>query len=158
MPGIDEKDREILRIIRENGRITLTELGKLVGLSPASVKNRVEKLKRLGAIKGYATVVDTAFLGHFVRALIELKFRHFDEGVRPYLKRVVGFDNVEFLYVKTGDYQVLIKASFRDTDELRVFLERLKAIFGRNLEFMEANLVVEELKNCWLADEDASRL
>ena len=158
MPGIDEKDREILRILRSNGRITLTELGKRVNLSPASVKARIEKLERLGAVKGYSAVIDPAFLGNFVRALVFLRFERFDEGLRPLVRDIAKLDNVEFLYVKTGDAQVLLKATFKDTEELRGFLGELKRKFGRNLKFIEANLVVEELKNCWLADEDASRL
>ncbi|NJE55577.1 Lrp/AsnC family transcriptional regulator [Thermococcus sp. 21S9] len=157
MPGIDEKDREILRILRSNGRITLTELGKRVNLSPASVKSRLEKLERLGAVKGYSAVIDPAFLGNFVRALVFLHFERFDEGLGPMIGDIAKLDNVEFLYIKTGDSQVLIKATFRDTAELEEFLKSLKRKFGRNLKFIEANLVVEELKNCWLADEDASR-
>jgi Lrp/AsnC family leucine-responsive transcriptional regulator len=157
MPGIDEKDREILRILRKNGRITLTELGKLVNLSPASVKSRLEKLEKLGAVKGYSAVIDPAFLEDFVRALIFLHFERFDEGLRPLVKDITKLDNVESLYLKTGNSQVLIKATFKDTEELEGFLKSLKGKFGRNLKFIEANLVVEELKNCWLADEDASR-
>ncbi|AMQ18005.1 Lrp/AsnC family transcriptional regulator [Thermococcus peptonophilus] len=150
MPGVDEKDREILRILRGEGRITLTELGKRVNLSPASVKNRLEKLERLGAIKGYSAVVDHAFLDEFVSAILELYFKEFDDSLRPYLSRLSTMENVEFLYVRTGESQVLMKVNVADTDELRRFIERLKAIFGVNLTFVEATLVLEELKNCWV--------
>ena len=158
MPGIDEKDREILRILRSNGRITLTELGKCVGLSPASVKNRIEKLERLGAIKGYSAVVEPSFMGHLITALIFIRLKEVDAYSRALLRELASLDNVEFVYIKTGDHNVLIKGEFRDMDELREFLKSLKKTFGVNALSIEANLVVEELKNCWLADEDASRL
>ncbi|WP_297551138.1 Lrp/AsnC family transcriptional regulator [Thermococcus sp.] len=158
MPGIDEKDRKILRILRKNGRVTLTELGKLVNLSPASVKSRVEKLEKLGAIKGYSAIIDPSFLENFVRALILMRLKEIDPYTRGLLKEVASLENVEFLYIKTGDYNVVIKAEFRDMEELRKFLENLKKTFGVNALTIEANLVVEELKDCWLADEDASRL
>ena len=158
MPGIDEKDRKILRILRKNGRVTLTELGKLVNLSPASVKSRVEKLEKLGAIKGYSAIIDPSFLENFVRALILMRLKEIDPYTRSLLKEVASLENVEFLYIKTGDYNVIIKAEFRDMEELRKFLENLKKTFGVNALTIEANLVVEELKDCWLADEDASRL
>ncbi|WP_297509753.1 Lrp/AsnC family transcriptional regulator [Thermococcus sp.] len=157
MPRVDDKDRELLRILRENGRITLTELGKLLNLSPASVKNRLEKLERLGAIRGYSAVVDPAFLDEFISALLSLRFEHFDEALRIELRKVASLKNVEFLYVKTGDYQVIMKATFEDMDALRRFIERLKALFGRNLKFIEVNLIEEELKDCWVAYEEASR-
>ena len=158
MPGIDEKDRKILRILRKNGRVTLTELGKLVNLSPASVKSRVEKLEKLGAIKGYSAIIDPSFLENFVRALILMRLKEIDPYTRNLLKEVASLENVEFLYIKTGDYNVVIKAEFRDMEKLRKFLENLKKTFGVNALTIEANLVVEELKDCWLADEDASRL
>lgn len=158
MPGIDERDREILRILRSNGRITLTELGKRVGLSPASVKNRIEKLERLGAIKGYSAVVEPSVMGHLITALIFIRLKEVDAYSRALLRELASLDNVEFVYIKTGDHNVLIKGEFRDMDELREFLKSLKKTFGVNALSIEANLVVEELKNCWLADEDASRL
>lgn len=158
MPGIDERDREILRILRSNGRITLTELGKRVGLSPASVKNRLEKLERLGAIKGYSAVVEPSVMGHLITALIFIRLKEVDAYSRALLRELASLDNVEFVYIKTGDHNVLLKGEFRDMDELREFLKSLKKTFGVNALSIEANLVVEELKNCWLADEDASRL
>ncbi|WP_297065963.1 Lrp/AsnC family transcriptional regulator [Thermococcus sp.] len=158
MPGIDEKDREILRILRKNGRVTLTELGKRVNLSPASVKSRVEKLEKLGAIKGYSAIIDPSFLGNFVRALIFIRLKEVDPYTRSLLREVASLENVEFLYIKTGDRNVIIKAEFEDMEELRKFLGSLKKTFGINALTIEANLVVEELKGCWLADEDASRL
>jgi Lrp/AsnC family leucine-responsive transcriptional regulator len=157
MAGIDEKDKGILRTLRKEGRITLTELGKRVNLSPASVKSRLEKLKKLGAIRGYSAVIEPAFLDEFVTALIFLTFEQFDDRLRPGLRMVANLENVEFLYIKSGESQVMLKAVFRDTDELRTFIERIKAIFGKNLKFVETNLIEEELKNCWQANEEASR-
>ena len=158
MPGIDEKDREILRILRRNGRITLTELGKRVGLSPASVKNRLEKLERLGAIRGYSALIDPAFLGNLVTALIFIRLKEIDAYAKDLLRGLTTLDNIEWVYIKTGDHNVLLKGEFGDMEELRRFLGGLKKTFGVNALSIEANLIVEELKNCWLADEDASRL
>ena len=94
MPGIDEKDKEILRILRKEGRITLTELGKRVGLSPASVKSRLEKLERLGAIKGYPALIDPAFLGNFVTALIFISLKEIDPYATYSLRELAHLDNV----------------------------------------------------------------
>jgi len=157
MPRIDEKDKELLRILRKNGRITLTELGKILNLSPASVKNRLEKLERLGAIKGYPALIDPAFLGNFVTALIFINLKEIDSYARDSLRKLAHLDNVELVYIKTGDHNVLLRGEFRDMEELRRFLEGLKKTFGVNALSIEANLILEELKNCWLADEDASR-
>lgn len=84
-------------------------------------------------------------------AILELHFKEFDDSLRPYLSRLSKMENIEFLYVRTGESQVIMKVNVADTDELRRFIERLKAIFGLNLTFVEATLVLEELKNCWVS-------
>ena len=150
MPGIDEKDREILRILREEGRITLTELGRRVNLSPASVRNRVDKLERLGAIRGYSAVVDPAFLDEYVSVFFELELAIDDHTVDPLLKRVAEMEEVESLYRRSGGRQILIKAHFHDTDEIKAFAGELRRLFGRNLEKVEITLVIDTFKECWI--------
>ncbi len=157
MPGIDERDREILKILREEGRITLTELGKRVGLSPASVKNRVTKLERLGAIKGYSAVVDPAFLDEYVQAFFELKLAIDDRSIDGILREVAKFGNVQSLYRRSGERQILIKASFHDTNELKDFAGRLKRLFGRNLERIETTLIIDTFKENWVIDGRSTR-
>ncbi len=157
MPGVDEKDREILRILRMEGRITLTELGKRVNLSPASVKNRLEKLESLGAIRGYSAVVNPAFLEEYVSVFFELKLAIDDHTVDPILKKVAGMENVEALYRRSGERQILVKAHFRDTDGVKAFAGKLKRLFGKNLERVEATLVIDTFKESWISAERKAR-
>ncbi|CAD5244602.1 Lrp/AsnC family transcriptional regulator [Thermococcus camini] len=157
MPGIDEKDREILRILRKEGRITLTELGKRVGLSPASVKNRVEKLEKLGAIRGYSAIVDPAFLDEYVQAFFELKLAIDDHTIDPILRRIARLEEVQSLYRRSGERQILVRASFHDTDEVKAFAGRLKRFFGKNLERVEVTLIIDTFKENWVSGEGKRR-
>ncbi len=151
MPGVDEKDREILRILREEGRITLTELGRRVNLSPASVRNRLDKLEKLGAIKGYSAVVDPAFLDEYVSVFFELSLSIDDHTVDPLLRKVAEMGEVEAVYRRSGGRQILVKANFHDTDEVKAFAGRLKRLFGRNLERVETTLIIDAFKECWIS-------
>lgn len=153
MPGIDEKDREILRILRKEGRITLTELGKRVGLSPASVKNRVEKLEKLGAIKGYSAIVDPAFLDEYVQAFFELRLAIDDHTIDQILMKIARMEEVQSLYRRSGERQILVRASFHSTDELKAFAGRLKRFFGKNLERVEVTLIIDTFKENWVSGE-----
>ncbi|WP_297420139.1 Lrp/AsnC family transcriptional regulator [Thermococcus sp.] len=153
MPGIDERDREMLRILREEGRITLTELGRRIGLSPASVRNRLDKLERLGAIRGYSAVVDPAFLDEYVSVFFELTLAIDDHTVDPILRKVAEMGEVESLYRRSGERQILVKAHFHDTDEVKAFAGKLKRILGRNLERVEATLIIDTFKECWIQEK-----
>jgi DNA-binding Lrp family transcriptional regulator len=61
--SLDATDREIVNILRRNGRTTLTELGRATGLGTSSVHQRVRRLEERRIITGYVALVDPAVLG-----------------------------------------------------------------------------------------------
>ena len=56
--GLDEIDRRILDLIRDNARLRYSEIGQMVGISRVSVRNRMEQMEKSGVIRGYRTVMD----------------------------------------------------------------------------------------------------
>jgi len=147
MVGIDEKDEEILRELRKNGRATLTELGRKIGLSPASIKNRIEKLENLGAIKGYSAIVDPTFLNEFVQAIIEVELLVDNETVDKMLYNISQLDNVVGVYRKTGEFQILIRANFKDVSQLKEFVRNLSAKYlGKNMKRAKVSVIIDAFK------------
>ena len=71
--ALSEIDREILRVLREEGRISWQELGPRVGLSPNAAAERVRRLEARKVITGYRAVVDPVALGHNLEALVFVK-------------------------------------------------------------------------------------
>jgi len=55
---LDAKDTQIIEVLKENARLTWSEIGEKVGLSRTAVKNRVTALEQAGIIKGYHAVID----------------------------------------------------------------------------------------------------
>ena len=70
---IDDTDRAILALLRENARRTVADIATRVNLSPAPVKRRIERLERLGVIVGYTVVTDETKLEGAVEAFTELQ-------------------------------------------------------------------------------------
>lgn len=60
---MDAIDRQILALLQEDGRITLTDLADRVRLSVSRCQRRVRELERTGVIRGYQAAVDPAALG-----------------------------------------------------------------------------------------------
>ena len=54
---IDDTNKDILRLLRDNGRMSFTEIGESLGLSRVAVKKRVKKLEETGIIRGYKAVI-----------------------------------------------------------------------------------------------------
>jgi len=63
MTKIDEKDRQILRELTRDGRVSNLELAERVSLSPSACLRRVQALEAAGVISGYRAVLDPDKLG-----------------------------------------------------------------------------------------------
>ena len=63
-------DRQLIDLLRANGRATYAELARQVGLSSPAVHERVAKLEAAGVITGYRAVIDPAAVGLDVTALV----------------------------------------------------------------------------------------
>ena len=62
MNELDRIDRNIIRILQKDGRITYAELSRRVGLSTTPCVERVKRLEKNKVIRGYTTLVDPDFL------------------------------------------------------------------------------------------------
>ena len=69
----DSLNRRILGELQLNPRLTMTELGRRVGLSSPAVTERVRRLEESGVIRGYRLDVDPAALGLPMSAFIRVK-------------------------------------------------------------------------------------
>jgi len=71
---VDETDWAILDRLQQDGRISLTELGKGVNLSASATTERVRRLEGAGVITGYGARVDLEKVGYPVMAVVRLKY------------------------------------------------------------------------------------
>ena len=69
---MDQIDRKIVALLREDARRSFGDIGERVSLSAPAVKRRVDRLRAAGAIRGFTAVVDHAALGSTTEALVEL--------------------------------------------------------------------------------------
>ncbi|ASJ15695.1 transcriptional regulator [Thermococcus chitonophagus] len=148
MPGVDEIDEIIARELRKNGRATLTELGKKVGLTPSAIKNRIEKLEKLGVIKGYSAIIDPSFFGEFITAVIEIELIEPDSHeLESLLRPILKMRNIVDVYKKTGEFQLVIRGTFRDVEALNGFIRDIRRTYLKNLaRRTRVSIVLENFK------------
>jgi len=72
---MDAVDRKILSLLVEDGRRTYDDIASRVGRSAPSVKRRIDRLRRSGALEGFTAVVDHSAMGWNTEALVELFFQ-----------------------------------------------------------------------------------
>ena len=118
----DVTNRRILAELQEDGRLSLAELGRRVGLSPPAVAERVQRLEREGAITGYHAKVDPRALGYALTTVIR---------IRPAPRQIpkvaeLARDTPEIVECHriTGEDCFFIKLHLRAVEDLEEVLDR----------------------------------
>lgn len=117
---MDAKDRQIIRALQKDGRMTNQDLAEAVNLSPSPCLRRVRNLEASGAIRGYAVDVDPAAYGLPITVFVRIRLeRHNEEDVQRFERRVRAIDEVLECHVLTGamDYQLRVVVAGLDAYE-----------------------------------------
>ncbi len=124
-PALDETDRRILDLLREDARRTFADIGAHVHLSAPAVKRRVDRLEADGIIQGYTTVVDHALLGRPLEAFAELRFsgRAPVDAIEGLIDQV---PEVEALFTVAGDPDALAWIRVRDVEDLKRVIDDIR--------------------------------
>jgi Lrp/AsnC family leucine-responsive transcriptional regulator len=128
-PVPDDRDREILAVLQADGRATYADVGARVGLSASAVHDRVRKLERSGAIRGYRAVIDPEAVGLMVTALIAatpLDPRQPDD--LP--ERLADFPEIEDCLSVAGEANYVLKVRTRTPGDLEDLIRRLREQAG----------------------------
>lgn len=130
---IDDTDKQILRLLQTQARMSITELAERVNLSATPCARRIKRLEDSGIITGYHTQTDAQKLGYPLAVFIAISMdRHTADRFELFEERIQSFDEVVSCSIVTGrteDY--LIKVRVRDMAHYEEFLlHRLNRIEG----------------------------
>ncbi len=125
---LDALDYSILGILLQDARTPYLEISRICQVSGATVHLRIQKLEKLGVVKGSKIVLDHKKLGFGVSAFIGMyldKCSTFEE-ILTHLTEIPAI--VECHYT-TGEYAIFLKVLCRDTDHLReLLIEQIQKI------------------------------
>lgn len=120
---MDDTDRQLLSLLRDNARTPVVELAKKLRMARATVQNRIGKLEGEGTIVGYTVRLKPEAEGHRIRAITSIAVEgHHGEAVRRALR---GHPNVVALHTTNGRWDLM--AELR-ADTLEAFDQLLNAI------------------------------
>lgn len=124
---MSEKDRKILEMLQENGRLSNVDLAKAVELTPSATLERVRKLEEKGFITGYTARVDPMKVGLGLAAFIFVRIDDREDEIRV-AAELARQPFVLELHHLAGDDCFLVKIRAHDTNDL---YRILKEEFGR---------------------------
>jgi Lrp/AsnC family leucine-responsive transcriptional regulator len=126
-PLLDPTDIAIVEAMQDNGRIAISELGRLIGLSQPATSERVKRLEERGIITGYTARIDPAALGLGMMAVIRLRTTH--EHIKACLKQFSEMPYVIEVLRLTGEDCFILKVLVPTPGELETIVDTI-ARFG----------------------------
>lgn len=140
---IDDIDRQIIAVLKEDGRMPFAQVARRLGVSPGMVRQRFHRLVQDGVLQ-VVPVTNPLLLGYHMMALIGV--RAAGNRLREIARQIASFEEVIYLVICTGTYDILVEAICRDNAHLLQFLtERLRAVEGvRNTETFTYLEIVKE--------------
>jgi len=144
---LDEIDRNILRLMQQNGRISNLELAEHVGLSPTPCSRRVKRLEESGLIDRHVTLLNAEALGLNLTALVGISMdRHTPDRFNLFEQAISKMPEVLECSLVTGQASdFLLKVVVRDMRHYEKFLlghlTKLKGVTGVHSSFVLRQVV-----------------
>jgi Lrp/AsnC family transcriptional regulator for asnA, asnC and gidA len=124
---LDGISKAIIEQLQQDGRRSYAAIGKAVGLSEAAVRQRVQKLRESGVVQIVA-VTDPLQLGFSRQALIGIRTQG---DVNVIAARMTELDEVEYVVLTAGSFDLLVEVVCEDDDHLLELLSsRIRDLDG----------------------------
>ena len=141
---IDDTDKDILRILRDNGRMSFTEIGNKLGMSRVAIKKRVVKLEESGIIRGYKAII---YREDSVKMLMEITT--VDDNFEDLLEYLNRSGYVTELYIMTGQNRIHATAVAPDVSELKYLARMVSNKFDNKIKTIGCHGVKEIVKDTY---------
>jgi Lrp/AsnC family transcriptional regulator, leucine-responsive regulatory protein len=138
---MDSKDRQIIRALQKDGRISNQDLADAVHLSPSPCLRRLRNLEASGVIRGFSATVDAAAYGLPVTAFLSVRLeRHNEETVRHFEQQIARLEEVLDCYMMTGSVDYMLRVVAADLagyeDFIRNRVHRIGGIASIDTSFV----------------------
>ena len=123
--GPDAIDKALITALQRNGRESYAALAKVVGLSEAAVRQRVQRLLDDGVVQ-IVGVTDPMVMGFQRWAMIGIVV---EGDVRTVSDQLVAIDEIDYVVLTAGSFDLLVEVVCEDDDSLLALLnDRIRSI------------------------------
>ena len=128
---MDDKDSAILSLLSQNARLSLSDIGRRVGLSPPAVSERVSRLEAAGVLTGYRARLNYAKLGRTLEAFVRLSVSYKKEEAFAEF----AYEQPEVLecWHLLGEYNFMLKVAVTSTEALDDLLKNKLSRYGQTI-------------------------
>lgn len=139
MQKLDATDQGLLSMLRDNARTSVVDLAKRLGVSRATVQNRMRRLEDDGVIDGYTVSIGAEIAKPAVRALMSIRVQSADEA--KVIAKLRGNPNVSAVHHTTGRWDLIAEIQTDSLASFNKIVGALRLIDG--ITATETNLLLE---------------
>jgi Lrp/AsnC family transcriptional regulator, regulator for asnA, asnC and gidA len=139
---LDDTDRTILKLLKENSRMSFMEMSRMTGIADATIQHRLKRMRERGIVT-FTVMVGPEATGFAVTSvmLVQTDTEKHDEAKNA----LAALPEISEVYSVLGEYDLLIKVWARTLEALNEFInEKIRAIEG--IEDLTEIVVVEKVK------------
>ena len=142
---MDPIDREIVRLLQQDGSLSARELGEAVGLTATPCWRRVQNLERSGVLRGRVALVDPASVGLGVTVLVHIRTNdHSAAWLEQFSTGIADMPEIVEAYRTSGEIDYVLRVVVPDIAAYDRFYKRL--IERVDLYDVRSTFVMEEMK------------
>lgn len=140
---LDRADQQILDILIDNSRASLSEIAEKIGLSRVAVKNRIDALESKGVIERYTVILNPEKVGRNVSVFFDLQVQ--PSRLQTVADRLSKEEAITDIYLMTGSSKLHVHAVLEMNQDLERFvLEKLYPLPG--IERISSDIIVSRIK------------
>jgi len=125
---MDELDRKLIKLLRHDGRRSISDLAVDLGVSRATARARLEKLENAGEILGYTVILRADAVDQPVRGIMMIEIEgHAADRV---IKALGGFSEVSAIHTTNGRWDLIVEFGTTTLTDLDAVLRRIRLIPG----------------------------
>ncbi len=126
--GLDDSDLFIIEALRQDGRVAFAQIAQQLNVSPGMIRVRYNRLVEMGLIKVVA-ITNPLRMGYTTMAMIGIRTE--GEKMLEVARQVSEFEEVIYLIVVSGRYDIIAEVIARDhADLLRFLTQKLYKVDG----------------------------
>ena len=142
--SIDDKDRQILRIVQADCRITREQLANKLKMSKSAVQYRIKQLESSGVIEGYYAKIDASKIGKDYQAVTLVRAKYSPAYYEKLGKKLASLPGVWAVYFTFGDNDFILLVRGIDREEILHTVESMTRLEG--IERTSSNIVIKTIK------------
>jgi len=124
----DQLDRELISVLRRDGRASLSKIAQILNVSRGTVQNRLDRLLNSGALLGFTIRVREDYEADTVRAIMMIEVE--GKSTAEVIRRLRGFPELTAIHTTNGSWDLVAEVQTTSLQDFDRVLREVRMIDG----------------------------